>query len=126
MSESIKRTIILVEDEPALLTLYNQVLSDAGYNVIAVSEGEVGLDSILDNEWDLLLLDIMLPKKDGFQILKDLGEYEDWKKGKVIMLTNLNSEDIISNAFDLGADGYLIKSEIQPDKLLEEIEGFLS
>jgi len=123
---NIQKTILLIEDEPALLSLYQQVLKDAGFKVIAVSEGEIGFDTILDSNWDLLLLDIMLPKKDGLEILKELKDYDDWKKGKVIMMTNLNSEEIINNAFDMGADGYLIKSEIQPDKLIEEVKGFLS
>lgn len=118
--------ILLIEDEAALLSLYKQVLTDSGFHVIAVNEGELGFDAILDNSWDLCLLDIMLPKKDGLEILKELKEYTDWKKGKVVMMTNLNSEDIINNAFDLGADGYLIKSEIQPDKLIEEVTMFLS
>lgn len=126
MTTNIKSTILLIEDESALLSLYKQVLEDFGMNVIAVPDGEIGFDAILDNAWDLLLLDIMLPKKDGLEILKELKDYDDWKKGKVIMMTNLNSEDIINNAFDLGADGYLIKSEIQPDKLIEEVTTFLS
>jgi len=118
-------TILLIEDESALLALYSSVLQDFGLNVISVADGELGFDAILDNPWDLLLLDIMLPKKDGLEILKELKQYEDWKKGKVIMMTNLNSEEIINNAFDLGADGYLIKSEILPDKLIEEVNTFL-
>jgi len=126
MSEGFKKTILLIEDEPALLALYDQVLKDAGFSVITASEGEVGFDLILDSNWDLLLLDIMLPKKDGLEILKELKEYNDWKKGKVVMMTNLNSEEIINNVFDLGVDGYLIKSETQPDKLVEEVNGFLS
>ena len=104
--------------------LYKQILTDAGYEIIEAGEGEGGIDAILDNKWDMVLLDIMLPKKDGLQVLRDLKEYEGWKKGPVVLLTNLNSEEIISNAFELGADGYLIKAEIQPDKLVEEVEAF--
>lgn len=126
MSNIINNTILLIEDEPAILALYKQVLSDAGFNIVTASDGEVGFDCILDTNWNLLLLDIMLPKKDGLEILKELKEYANWKKGKVIMLTNLNSEDIIKSAFDLGADGYLIKSEMQPDKLVEEVTSFLT
>lgn len=125
-SKGTTKTIIIIEDEPALLALYKQILTADGFNIIAVSDGEIGLDTILDSNWDLLLLDIMLPKKDGLQILKELNEYEGWKKGKILMLTNLNSEDIINTAFEHGADGYLIKSEMQPDKLLEEVHSFLS
>lgn len=126
MTTPLTKTILIIEDEPALLALYQQVLKDAGFNVNTASEGEVGFDLILDSSWDLLLLDIMLPKRDGLEILKELREYNDWKKGKVVMMTNLNSEEIINNAFELGADGYLIKSETQPDKLIEEVVAFLS
>ena len=125
MSNNIKSTILLIEDESALLSLYQQVLEDYGYNVIIANEGETGLDAIIDSSWDLLLLDIMLPKKDGLEILKELQEYENWKKGKVIMMTNLNAEDVINNAFDLGADGYLIKSQTPPDVLLRECTAYL-
>lgn len=126
MTNTLTKTILLIEDEPAILALYKQVLTDAGFEVVTASDGEVGFDCILDTKWDVLLLDIMLPKKDGLEILKELKEYSDWKKGKVIMLTNLNSEDIIKNAFDYGSDGYLIKSELSPDKLIEEVSGFIS
>lgn len=126
MTTTLTKNILLIEDEPAILALYKQVLTDAGYEVTTASDGEVGFDCILDTKWDILLLDIMLPKKDGLEILKELAEYATWKKGKVIMLTNLNSEDIIKNAFDCGADGYLIKSELSPDKLIEEVATFLA
>lgn len=125
MKEIRQTNIIIIEDESALLNLYSQVLIDSGHNVISIPDGELGMDSILDNEWDILLLDIMLPKKDGLEILKELKEYESWKKGKVIMMTNLNAEDVINNAFDLGADGYIIKSQIQPDDLVREVANYL-
>ena len=73
---------------------------------------------------DLILLDIMLPGKDGLKILKDLKETPELKKGPVVVLTNLNSEHIIQEAFKLGADGYLIKSEVNPDKVVEEVGRF--
>lgn len=125
MQQNNKTNILIIEDESALLALYSQVLKDNGHNVTSISDGESGMDSILDLSWDILLLDIMLPKKDGLEILKELQEYENWKKGKVIMMTNLNAEDVINNAFDLGADGYIIKSQIQPDDLIKEVSGYL-
>ena len=121
-----QNTILIIEDDHELSSLYEQVLQDNGYIVITVSDGESGFDCILDNKWDLLLLDIMLPKKDGLEILKELKEYNNWKKGKVLMMTNLNNLDIINTSFDLGADGYLIKSQTQPDVLLQEIQTHLA
>jgi len=121
-----QNTILIIEDDHELSSLYEQVLQDNGYIVITASDGESGFDCILDNKWDLLLLDIMLPKKDGLEILKELKEYNNWKKGKVLMMTNLNNLDIINTSFDLGADGYLIKSQTQPDVLLQEIQTHLA
>ena len=82
--------------------------------------------SMLKNtDWNLVLLDIMLPGKDGMKILKELKETPAFKKGIVVALSNLNNDTIIKEAFKQGIDGYLIKSEINPDRLIEEIRGFL-
>lgn len=90
------------------------------------ADGEVGMQKIKDTEWDLLLLDIMLPGRDGLKILKDLKDNPSLKKGPVIALTNLNSENIIQEAFSSGADGYLIKSEVTPDKIVDEVNKVLN
>ncbi len=67
----------------------------------------------------------MLPGRDGLRILKEINNDPSLKKGPVIILTNLNSEHIIQEAFNNGADGYLIKSEVTPDKVVEEVGHFL-
>jgi len=122
-----KKRVLLVEDEHAIKVLYSKLLSEAGYEVLHAPEGETALDSVLNEEWDILLLDIMLPRKDGIQVLREAKNHPDWKKGPVVLLTNLNDEKIISEAYSLGADGYLIKSEVNPpDKLITEVENFLS
>lgn len=121
-------TVLIVEDEAVLMELYKMVFEDAGSKTITAVDGDLAMEAIKNNEWDLLLLDIMLPNTDGINIVKKLNkEYEGerWKKGKVIMLTNLSNEDIIKTSFKLGIDGYLIKSEIQPDELLNEARAYL-
>ena len=97
------------------------ILKEAGYEVDGAADGGEGLEKIKNNEWNLLLLDIMLPGKDGLKILKDISETPGLKKGHIVVLTNLNGENIIQEAFNLGADGYLIKSDNTPDKVLEEV-----
>jgi len=116
--------LLIVEDEIDLRVLYSEVLRDAGFIVEEAPDGEIGLQKILNYPWQMLLLDIMLPGKDGLRILKDMGLSN--KRGPILMLTNLNSEHIIQEAFKLGADGYLIKSEITPDKIIVEVETFLA
>jgi two-component system response regulator ResD len=119
------KRILVVEDENELRILYVEVLTDAGYIVDQAPTGDIAIEKIRNTNWDLLLLDIMLPGKDGLRILKDLSENPSLKKGPVIMLTNLNSDHIIGESFNSGADGYLIKSEITPDKIISEIASFL-
>jgi DNA-binding response OmpR family regulator len=120
------KIILLVEDEHDLRFVYTEMLTDAGYKVEGAADGQSGMDLIKTLKWDLLLLDIMLPGKDGLKILKDLQANPELKKGPVITLTNLNSEQIIRECMGSGADGYLIKSEITPDKIVMEVNNFLS
>jgi CheY-like chemotaxis protein len=98
----------------------------AGYKVQEAADGETGMQKIRDENWDVLLLDIMLPGKDGLKILKEIRANPELRKGLVVALTNLNSESIIKEAFDQGVDGYLIKSEITPDKVVEEVNKILA
>lgn len=121
-----KKVILIIEDEHDIRLLYSEILSDAGYEVLQASDGTLGLEMMKNEPWDLLLLDIILPVKDGIRILKELKVSPETKKGPIIMLTNLNSEHIIAEAFKLGAEGYLIKSEITPDKVVQEVESFFA
>lgn len=120
-NKKIKNNILIIEDEQDIRSIYVEVLKTAGYNVDEAGDGETGMSKIKNTDWDLLLLDIMLPGRDGLKILKDLKENPQLKKGPLIALTNLNSENIIQEAFSSGADGYLIKSEVTPDKIVEEV-----
>jgi len=119
------KTILLIEDEEVIRELYAEVLRDAGYKVIEARDGDTGLKRALGDEWDIMLLDIMLPGSDGLQILKYIKENERLKVKPVILLTNLGNETIIKEAFTKGADAYLIKSEITPDKIVTEVGNYL-
>ena len=121
-----KKTVLIIEDEHDIRLLYAEILTDGGYNVLQASNGNLGLDMIKNEIWDLLLLDIILPSMDGIRILKEMRGKRELNKGPIVMLTNLNSEHIIEESFKLGAIGYLIKSEITPAKVLAEVESFLN
>ena len=122
----LKNNILIIEDEHDICEVYSEVLSMAGYKVQEAADGETGMQKIRDEDWDVLLLDIMLPGKDGLKILKEIRANPELRKGLVVALTNLNSESIIKEAFDQGVDGYLIKSEITPDKVVEEVNKILA
>lgn len=124
--KTLKNNILIVEDEHDIREIYAEVLNMAGYKVEQAADGEKGIQKIRDDNWDILLLDIMLPGKDGIKILKEIKDNPELKKGVIIALTNLNSENIIQEVFGSGADGYLIKSEITPDKVVEEVSRILA
>jgi DNA-binding response OmpR family regulator len=120
------KKILLIEDEDAMRDLYTEVLSDANYTVVSAPDGNSGLKMALDENWDLLLLDIMLPGQDGLHILKYIKENDRLRDRPIILLTNLSSEPIINEAFDLGAESYIVKSDITPDKMVNEVNSFLN
>jgi len=121
MTEKIK-TILIVEDEKDILELYTTILTGAGYNVIFAIDGEEGLIKAKTEEWDIMLLDIMLPRIDGLGVLQAIKENLDTSNKKIILLTNLGRESLITKGFEQGADAYLMKSELNPDQLLKEIK----
>src|SRR3989338_6442212 len=118
------KTVLLVEDEEEIRLVYAEVLRDAGYKVLEAPDGNNGLKRALDDPWDVLLLDIMLPGEDGLHILKAIKENIRLKFKPVVLLTNLGNESIINEAFKAGADGYLIKSQITPDRIVTEVEQY--
>lgn len=118
--------ILLVEDELSLRELYEEILKDGGYAVDHASDGEEAIQKIYKGDWDLLLLDIMLPKLDGLEILKRIKTTDGISTKPVIVFSNLDSKDIVQQCLDLGASNYLVKSNVDPAHYLEEIGKYLS
>ncbi len=125
MDNSNKR-ILIVEDDQFLREFYQELLQSEGYIIDIASDGDIALSKIQNNEYDLILLDIMLPKKDGLQILRDLKVVPAKSTNAIIVvLTNLGQDIIIKQCFNLGAEGFLIKSAMNPEEVLTEIKSFL-
>lgn len=118
--------ILIVEDDQFLREFYQELLQSEGYSIDVAADGEVGSQKALLGGYDLILLDIMLPKKDGLQVLRDLKISPSKSPNKaVVVLTNLGQDAIIKECFNLGAEGFLIKSALNPDQVLTEIKRFL-
>mgnify|MGYP001587429900 CR=1 FL=1 len=125
MDNSQKR-ILIVEDDQFLREFYQELLLAEGYLIDVAADGEVALYKLQNNEYDLVLLDLMLPKKDGVQVLRDLKLSPPKSQNVIIViLTNLGQDLVIKECFDLGADGYLIKSALNPDQVLTEVKSYL-
>ncbi|MCR4263191.1 MAG: response regulator [Candidatus Roizmanbacteria bacterium] len=126
MEETKKSRILVVEDETFLRDLYVEILTDEGYQVDSAADGAEGLKKIQIGGYDLILLDIVLPKMDGIEILKTIkANPPQNKNGAIVMLTNLGQEAVISEGVSLGVRGHIIKSDYTPDKLLAEVKQLL-
>lgn len=119
--------ILVVEDDEFLRELYDELLKGENYVVTLAVDGEEGLNLMSEGGYDLVLLDIMLPKMDGLEILRHIRDKQPkLKNGPVVLLTNLGQDSIIKEGFALGASGYLIKSAMNPDQVLSEVKVFLN
>lgn len=115
------KKLLIVEDEQDIRELYSEILRDEGYEVTEAWDGEVGLKTALSGRFDIILLDVMLPKIDGLRILKEIKKKPELSKIPVILLTNLGADAVIKEAFTLGAEAYVIKSEYTPDQVIKEV-----
>lgn len=119
--------ILVVEDDFVLKDLYVELLTDEGYEVDSAVDGEEGLEKIQRGGWDLVLLDIILPKIDGLQIMERIKKSPPKEKnGPVVFLTNLGNDQAIKKGLSLGGIGYLIKSQFTPPEVLHEVRTFLA
>lgn len=116
------KKILIVDDDQFLRDLYEEILKDAGYEVDMAVDGEDGLAKIQATAYDLILLDIMMPKLDGLGVLKRLKETPTAHKNNIVMLTNLAHNPIVKEVMDLGAISYLIKADMTPDQLLDNVK----
>lgn len=118
--------ILIVEDDQFTRELYESLLKDAGHEVDTAEDGESGFLKAVKGGYNLILLDIMLPKRDGITFLRDLEKVgAKGKNEKIVMLTVLDQDEFIKTAFRLGADGYLMKPALTPDGVLAEVKAFL-
>ncbi len=121
-----KKKILIIEDDSFLQGLEVSKLRKDNYEVITASTGEEGMDKIHELGVDLILLDLILPKFDGFEILKKVRETEHLKQIPVIVFSNLSEEKDIKRAEELGSTGFMVKSNFTLDELVEHINKILS
>lgn len=120
------RKILLVEDNLELRNLYEIFLKQHGFEVAIASDGDEGLVKAKEYKPDLIFLDVMMPKKNGFEVLKILRHDPEYgcTKTKIVILTNLGDSSKVSPDVRADMDGYVIKAEIELKSLLEIIKSF--
>jgi len=120
-----KKQVLLVEDDEFLAELYATKLNLEGFEVSLAADGEKGIRLIKEKKPDLILLDIVLPKMDGFEILKRMKADKETRNIPVILLTNLSQKDEVKKGLDLGANDYLIKAHFMPSEVIKKIKKVL-
>lgn len=120
------KKILLIDDDLFIRELYEEVLEAEGYEVETAADGKVGLDKLTKNNYDLVLLDIMLPQIDGIGIIDKLKTSKTQVPLKsVVLLTNLANDPVVKTALESGVHSCLIKSDITPDQLVAHIQKVL-
>lgn len=126
-SQSNKK-ILIVEDEDEIRSLYVGLLTGQGYHIFEAKNGQDAYDLLVKGGYDLVLLDIMLPQMDGFEIIKKLQENKNPQQpiNTIVLLTNLSQDQTVAKGTELGVKGYMIKSDYNPQQFLDQVNEFLS
>lgn len=117
-----KAKVLVVEDEEILLTALKEELLNGGYEVEGAVDGQDGLDKVKTFKPDLILLDLVMPKMDGMEMLQRLKADNEMRDTPVVILTNLSDYERISEALSLGAMDYLVKANYKLEDLLDKVK----
>jgi len=115
------KKILIIEDEEILSALLDKKLREIGYETALAPDGEEGLKKIKEVKPDLILLDIIMPKKGGFEVLEEMQKDEEMKKIPVVIISNSGQPVEVSRALDLGVKDYLIKTQFDPAEVIEKV-----
>lgn len=118
--------IVITEDDPLMSRMYQKIFSFEGFDVVMAGDGQEGLDKIRETKPTLVLLDVMMPKMNGMQVLEKLKADPDTKSIPVIMLTNLAGQQDAEAALEKGAIKYIVKSEHDPKQVADMVKEILA
>lgn len=113
-----KKKLLLIEDDPLMFRLYQKTFALAGFDILIATDGEMGLEKARTESPKVILLDIMMPKLNGYDVLSQLKADAVTKHIPVVILTNLTHKGEAKTAISMGASKYLVKSEVSPQEVL--------
>lgn len=121
-----EKSLLIIEDEHFISELYARALKKAGYSVTIMMSGEDGLSAALQHDFDLVLLDILVPGLSGMDVLEKIrnNDSSSGKHSKIIITTNLEQDEKTRERLEHIADGYLIKAEMTPNELVKIVDDF--
>ncbi|HEY6736776.1 MAG TPA: response regulator [Candidatus Saccharimonadia bacterium] len=118
--------VLIIEDDPLMSRMYQKIFTFEKYEVVMAGDGQQGLDLARSEKPTLILLDVMMPKMNGFQVLEKLKADPDTKQIPVVMLTNLAGEQDAETALAKGAVKYIVKSEYEPKQVADMVKEILA
>lgn len=125
MEENKKQKILIVEDEAILQKALQEILLQENYEVVSALNGELGLEMAVSEIPDIILLDLIMPKMDGFEVLEGLKKNEKTKEIPIIILTNLGGTEDVQKALVLGATNYVVKADHDLSEIVKKIKGII-
>jgi CheY-like chemotaxis protein len=121
------KKILIAEDDFFIRDIYSKVFSLSNFEVTVAVDGLDALEKMKTQPFDMILLDIMMPKMTGIDVLKSLRALDSpFKDTPVFIITNLGQQNIIEEAFKIGMDGYILKSQVTPQQIVDEVNNFFS
>lgn len=120
-----KYKVLIVEDEKMLADMYATKFVMEGFLAVTANDGAEGLTKLKEEKPDMVLLDVIMPKLDGFAVLKKLRDNDDFKKLPVILLTNLGQDEDIKKGQKLGATDYFVKANHTPAEVVNKVRSVL-
>lgn len=116
------KKILLVEDEEIMIDLLEKKLNQEGYEVSVARDGVEGLEKMKGLKPDIVLLDIVMPKKGGFEVMEDMAKEEELKDIPVIIISNSGQPVELDRAVKLGAKDWLIKTDFDPQEVIDKVK----
>ncbi len=122
-----KKMIMVAEDDVFISDIYDVKLKDAGYDVVMANNGREAIEKLESGvRPDLILLDIVMPYMDGFDVLEAINRREEWKSIPIVLLTNLSQKEDVDRGIELGAKDFLIKSHFTPTEVLAKVQKYIA
>jgi len=116
--------ILVVEDDEFLIKIYKMTLVQEGHEVTIAKDGAEGLKALEKGKQEFVILDLLMPKKDGFEFLEEMRQSTKWKKIPVLVLTNLGQDSAMERVKELGIEEYIIKGNIDIESIIKKINKY--
>jgi len=121
-----RRTVLIVDDDNMLVNMYRAKFCHENYDVLTAYNGEQGLDLIKDRKPEFVVMDVMMPKMDGLEVLRHIRETPDIKDTPVLMISNEGKAEFVNEAKKYGAKDYMVKADYNPEDIVKKVSSYLN